>query len=403
MTKNLSSKTCLVRTLLYILILASVLLPVYNVVFIYPAFENLLIRSFEEQAINVVRHLSSILTEGKQPLDREVISETFAVISEEIRRDFELWKIQIFSASGEVLYSSDPKDIGSVNRHSYFHTIVAKGEIISRVVSKHATTMEGQRVDFDVVETYVPLMKNSTFVGAFEIYQDISKTKGAIDALRGQYTIVMLAIGVISIAFALLLLRGYNHMDTLKERLIGEIQQRKATEEDLQRAQKVAQIGSWRLDIRENKLTWSREVYRIFGIKEGTPLTYEDFLKTVHPEDREMVDKRWMAALRGETYDIEHRILVRDAEKWVNERAEVFFNPQGEPVYAIGTVQDITVRKASEMERQQVYEELQSAYNDLKRFQELSLQREERMIELKREVNKLLQRLGEPTKYDTAT
>ena len=74
--------------------------------------------------------------------------------------------------------------------------------------------------------------------------------------------------------------------------------------EDLDRAQAVGQLGSWRLDVRENVLIWSDENHRIFGLPIGTPLTYETFLSVVHPDDREFVDARWQAGLGGEPYDM---------------------------------------------------------------------------------------------------
>jgi two-component system CheB/CheR fusion protein len=118
--------------------------------------------------------------------------------------------------------------------------------------------------------------------------------------------------------------------------------------EDLNRAQAVARTGSWRLDVRQNKLLWSDETYRIFGIPRGTPLTYEMFLATVHPKDRDYVDSRWTAALSGEPYDIEHRILVGDAVKWVRERAELELDKEGVLMGGFGTVQDITEMKIAE-------------------------------------------------------
>jgi len=121
-------------------------------------------------------------------------------------------------------------------------------------------------------------------------------------------------------------------------------------EQDLNRAQAVAHTGSWRLDVRRNQLLWSDETHRIFGIPKGTPMTYETFLSSVHPEDREYVDHKWTAALRGEPYDIEHRIIVDDEVKWVRERAELEFNSKGELKGGFGTVQDITERKRIENE-----------------------------------------------------
>ena len=120
---------------------------------------------------------------------------------------------------------------------------------------------------------------------------------------------------------------------------------------DLNRAQAVALTGSWRMNVGRNELTWSDKTYRIFGISEGTPLTYEKFLNFVHPEDREYVDREWSAALRGKPYEIEHRIIVGDTMKWVREKAELEFDKEGLLLGGFGTVQDITERKLAEANR----------------------------------------------------
>jgi PAS domain S-box-containing protein len=117
---------------------------------------------------------------------------------------------------------------------------------------------------------------------------------------------------------------------------------------DLNHAQSVGQIGSWRLNIQRNELHWSDESYRIHGIPVGTPLTYETFLAAVHPDDRAYVDRMWKAALRGAPYDIEHRVVAHGAVKWVRERAELEFDEQGGVVGGFGTVQDISGLKQAE-------------------------------------------------------
>ena len=122
------------------------------------------------------------------------------------------------------------------------------------------------------------------------------------------------------------------------------------SEANLNRAQEIAHIGSWYLDITNNRLTWSDEVFRIFGVPKGPALTYEAFLGAVHPEDRESVNDSWTAAMHGAPYDIEHRIVVGDELKWVRERAQVEFDQDGNAVEGIGTVQDITERKRAQEE-----------------------------------------------------
>jgi PAS domain S-box-containing protein len=142
-----------------------------------------------------------------------------------------------------------------------------------------------------------------------------------------------------------------------RDELNREIEERKKAEEalresknDLDRAQAVAHSGSWRLDIRQNKLTWSDEAYRIFGVPMGTGLTYEMFLTYIHPDDRQYVDTKWKAALAGDKYDIEHRIVVNSQIKWVRERAELEFEQDGTLLGGFGTVTDITQRKQAEEE-----------------------------------------------------
>jgi PAS domain S-box-containing protein len=131
-----------------------------------------------------------------------------------------------------------------------------------------------------------------------------------------------------------------------------DITERKKAEEalrdsqkDLNRAQVVAKIGSWRLDVRRNELLWSDETHRMFGIPRGTSMTYETFLGAVHPDDREFVDQKWKASLRGEPYDIEHRIVVNGEVKWVRQRAELEFDKDGALLSGFGTVQEISERK----------------------------------------------------------
>lgn len=130
-----------------------------------------------------------------------------------------------------------------------------------------------------------------------------------------------------------------------RDALMASLRER---EEDLNRAQAVGQIGSWRMDVRRNELLWSDENHRIFGIPKGTPLTYESFLNTVHPADREYVHEQWSAGLRGEPYDIEHRIMLDDTVKWVRERAGLEFDKEGVLLGGFGTTQDITERKRAE-------------------------------------------------------
>lgn len=121
------------------------------------------------------------------------------------------------------------------------------------------------------------------------------------------------------------------------------------TKHSLKRAQVVANIGSWELDLNQNQLFWSDQIFRIFELDEQsfTP-SYELFLELVHPEDREIVQHAYEHSLmmQDSYYSIEHRLKLPSGQvKWVREIAENEFDEQGRAVMSRGTVQDITQQK----------------------------------------------------------
>jgi PAS domain S-box-containing protein len=137
-----------------------------------------------------------------------------------------------------------------------------------------------------------------------------------------------------------------------------DITERKRTEVALRKsevrlgeAQRIAHIGSWEWDVRTDELYWSDEVFRIYGFEpqEFAP-SFDKLMEVVHPDDRELLRTKLDGALhRGEPYDFEHRIVRPGGEVCViHSRAEVVRGEEGEPLRMVGTVHDITERKALE-------------------------------------------------------
>ncbi len=142
------------------------------------------------------------------------------------------------------------------------------------------------------------------------------------------------------------------------ERELREIQH------DLNHAQNVAKTGSWRIDVHRNELIWSEETYQMFRVPKGTALTYQTFLETVYPQDREMVDQNWKAAMRGGgRYDVEYRAFVDGRIIWVHQRAELEFDSEGSLTGGFGTVQDITEHKNYELSLRKLNRALRAISN----------------------------------------
>ncbi|AEF98514.1 diguanylate cyclase/phosphodiesterase with PAS/PAC and GAF sensor(s) [Methylomonas methanica MC09] len=116
----------------------------------------------------------------------------------------------------------------------------------------------------------------------------------------------------------------------------------------LEEAQRIGHIGSWDVDIVNDVLTWSDETFRIWEIdKTKFAATFEAFIDTVHPEDRERVVQVYNASiLDGTRYEVEHRLLFPDGRvKYILERGQPYYDAEGKPLRFIGTSLDITERK----------------------------------------------------------
>jgi PAS domain S-box-containing protein len=113
----------------------------------------------------------------------------------------------------------------------------------------------------------------------------------------------------------------------------------------LDEVEELALLGHWELDIVNDTLSWSDEIYRIFDLEpQEFGATYEHFIEQVHPDDRDMVNEAYTTSVRQRTgYDIVHRLLLKDGRvRYVNERCRTEYDEAGSPVRSLGTVQDIT-------------------------------------------------------------
>lgn len=115
---------------------------------------------------------------------------------------------------------------------------------------------------------------------------------------------------------------------------------------ELKRAQSLAHVGSWTMEVGSGQARWSDEYYRIFGIAVGTRVSYPDFMAKVHPDDRGLIEAGWEAAARGDSsYEVSYRIVVGTEVKWLRSITEFVFDPQGQLQTLFGSLQDITAQR----------------------------------------------------------
>ncbi|MGA7105468.1 MAG: PAS domain S-box protein, partial [Candidatus Deferrimicrobiaceae bacterium] len=166
--------------------------------------------------------------------------------------------------------------------------------------------------------------------------------------------------------------------EDITERKIAQDELQK-NERRLRKSEEIAHIGSWELDLVSNKLSWSDEVYRIFGLTpQKFAATYEAFLEAVHPDDRKAVDAAYSKSLleNKDSYEIEHRIVRKSTGeiRTVLEKCENIRDETGKIVRSVGMVQDITERKKTERKLELINEELEERVR--KRTEEVSKERQ---------------------------
>ncbi|MFZ5861656.1 MAG: putative bifunctional diguanylate cyclase/phosphodiesterase [Nitrospirota bacterium] len=170
------------------------------------------------------------------------------------------------------------------------------------------------------------------------------------DLSRGAAVAMAGALAVVGIVWFVLhpLRRADRGRSPGKPRLEEALQALRANEQRLAESQRLAHLGSWELNLAENTLWWSDEVYRIFEIDPSRfAASYEAFLEVVHPDDRESVHRAYQESINNRTpYNLVHRLLMQDGRiKFVHECCETEYRPDGAPVRSIGTVLDVTERR----------------------------------------------------------
>ncbi|NTU80636.1 MAG: PAS domain-containing protein [Chloroflexales bacterium] len=126
-----------------------------------------------------------------------------------------------------------------------------------------------------------------------------------------------------------------------------------ARETQLREAQRLAHLGSWEWDLATDTVTWSDELYRIWGVNpQAFEATYEAVRQLVHPNDRALFEHQIATATRTHApYSFEHRIIRPDGEmRIMHSRGAVVVSDGGEAARMVGTAQDITERKQTEAE-----------------------------------------------------
>ncbi|UCD35532.1 MAG: hypothetical protein JSU90_01495 [Nitrospiraceae bacterium] len=205
-----------------VILCPGIIFPVVSIYMVHPSFTTLPIEGFEDQAVNLGVHLAERYFPENEPLSKENIP-LISEYADRHMKDFHLMKLKIFSPQGEVIYSTDSKDIGEINQKDYFHDTVAKGRPYTKVVKKDSLSLEEKKVVSDVVETYVPIMSGERFNGALEIYYDITANNRALDRIVFKSWIIHLLMTIAGLVITVVILIQLDRILTKQKKIEQEL------------------------------------------------------------------------------------------------------------------------------------------------------------------------------------
>jgi HD-GYP domain-containing protein (c-di-GMP phosphodiesterase class II) len=203
------------RIIFFSLCVVSLAAPLYGVHFIMPSFTNELIEITEDDATRTAHYLSDNLF--RNTLSRQLPKQWEV---SRVLKSFNIYKIKHYASNGEITFSTDLEDIGTINTKDYFTDIVAKGGVFTNVVKKGSQSAEDRDMALDVVEIYIPIMKGSTFVGAFELYYDITGRKRNLDLLLYRSTAIAVISSILFFSISILFLFNASR-DNLKGQILS--------------------------------------------------------------------------------------------------------------------------------------------------------------------------------------
>ncbi len=123
------------------------------------------------------------------------------------------------------------------------------------------------------------------------------------------------------------------------------------SEERIRLASTAAELGMWFWNLTTNELVWTETCKTLFGLSPDTEVSYELFLDLLHPQDKHHTHEAVTRTLEEKVdYDIEYRTVWADGSvHWIAAKGRNFYDRSGKPVQMMGTAQDITQRKHTEL------------------------------------------------------
>jgi signal transduction histidine kinase len=176
----------------------------------------------EQEAVLFGNYLSTTYFEGRQELSEDVVIQLSQHIETNLE-ELQLEKFKLFAPDGRIIYSTAKEETGRTNRNEYFFNTVAKGMPFTNLIKKDSPSLEGQTFTKDVVETYVPVIYKGKFIGAFEIYYDITGKQQTMRAILLKVSVLTVLVTIGGLLITAFVLFQLDNSMTEQKRIESEL------------------------------------------------------------------------------------------------------------------------------------------------------------------------------------
>lgn len=176
------------------LLIGSLVFPLVILFLLSPVMDRIVISESEAEGLRLAGHIGRSLQQRAVPIDRGNVGEGLIREIRDIKQEFALYKVILFSASGEVVFSTEQNDVGIIATEKFFTEAVAQGKPFTSFRPRGSHSMEGALLSADVIEAYYPVMNGREFGGAIEVYYDITGQRHDFDRLKVTLAVVLYLI-----------------------------------------------------------------------------------------------------------------------------------------------------------------------------------------------------------------
>ena len=325
--------------------------PILDIAVVYPGFDSLLMTFGEEEAVRVCDHLAATLENLGNLSESSVQDSELPEEAMRLLKAFRIERLKVYGAAGEVVFSSEPDEVGAVNNADYFRQRVMKNQVISNMISKKGSALEGRKLKVDVVETYVPIMRQDKFFGAIEVYYDVTERRAVLSRHLSRSIAILLGMGgglfVILLATLSGAARAYRDQREAEMRLqVSELRLRRMTS--------AARDAIVEIDPAGRVAFWNTAAERIFAVPAAEAIGQDALTLMIAADDRAKA-----AAVLAEYQDSERRPPLGGSVELAGQRADgrqftlevsLAALPGETGAHVVGILRDISVRKGMEQQ-----------------------------------------------------